>query len=238
MPGVDDTTRDPPADDPLVAWRLAMARVVDLVTGVEPDRMESRVPACPDWTARELLSHVVGLGASVLAGDEPADHDATWTQGHVEARRDRSVADLVREWYELAEDLVVHMREHGPRPLADVTIHEHDLRGALDREGAHDTAGLRIVRRWMLDRLDQRVRGLPPLALDAGRWSWTSAGSGVDVERAAVLLRADGFDLDRAIVSRRTADQLRSFPVRGDVEPYLDSFAVLGPLPTEPLAGG
>ena len=42
-------------------------------------------------------------------------------------------------------------------------------------------------------------------------------------------------DLARALTSRRTADQLRSWTRRGDVAPYLDAFARLGPLPTAPL---
>lgn len=34
------------------------------------------VPACPDWTAHDLFSHMVGLGADVLVGDQPDDHNA------------------------------------------------------------------------------------------------------------------------------------------------------------------
>ena len=42
-------------------------------------------------------------------------------------------------------------------------------------------------------------------------------------------------DLARALVTRRSAAQLRAWTVRGDVAPYLDAFAMLGPLPAADL---
>ena len=50
-----------------------------------------------------------------------------------------------------------------------------------------------------------------------------------------MVLRAPTFDLTRALVTRRSAAQLRSWTVRGDVTPYLDAFAMLGPLPSTDL---
>jgi len=50
-----------------------------------------------------------------------------------------------------------------------------------------------------------------------------------------VLVRAGDFDLARALVTRRSAAQLRSWTVRGDIEPYLDAFSLLGPLPEADL---
>ncbi|WP_447646233.1 hypothetical protein [Nocardioides zeae] len=49
------------------------------------------------------------------------------------------------------------------------------------------------------------------------------------------MLRAPGYDLARALTARRTAEQLRSYVTAGDVTPFLDDFAGLGPLPTEAL---
>ena len=72
------------------AWRAAFERVCTLVERLDADALAATVPACPDWAVRDLLSHMVGLGADVLAGDEPDDHNSAWTQRQVEARRDRS----------------------------------------------------------------------------------------------------------------------------------------------------
>jgi hypothetical protein len=55
------------------------------------------------------------------------------------------------------------------------------------------------------------------------------------VDRAATVLRAPDFELARALVTRRSAAQLRAWTARGDVTPYLDAFAMLGRLPSVDL---
>jgi uncharacterized protein (TIGR03083 family) len=218
--------------DAIEEWSRAQQRVIDLVADLPPERADLRVPACPDWSVRDLLSHMVGLGVDVVAGDEPDDHNAMWTGRQVETRRGHDVAALVAEWQAVAEPLRAWMRENTVRPLNDVLIHEQDLRGALGVPGGQDTEGWTVIRERFTDRLAGRVTDLPPIALVADSWTWASSGSPDD---AAVVLRAPDFELARALVTRRSANQLRSWTVRGDVGPYLDAFAMLGPLPTTDL---
>jgi uncharacterized protein (TIGR03083 family) len=218
--------------DPIEEWTQAQQRVIELVSGQPPERAELRVPACPDWTVRDLFSHMVGLGADVVAGDEPHDHNEAWTGRQVQARRDHDVAALVAEWQALTAPMRAYMQANGPRPLGDVIIHEQDLRGALAVPGAQDTPGLHAIRDRFVPRFGGRVADLPPIALVGDTWQWASAGS---VDDAATVLRAPDFDLARALVTRRSAAQLRSWTVRGDVTPYLDSFAMLGSLPSADL---
>lgn len=233
MSDTDEATRDE-----VQQWREAHARVVGLTTGLSPDRASTPVPACPDWSVKDLLAHVVGVAADVVGGDEPDDHNEAWTQAQVDARRDADVADLLAEWAGSAERLVAWMGEHGTRPLNDVVIHEQDLRGALGEAGARDTTGLRTIRDRMAARFSTAAEALPPLLMveyrddDVEPWHHVTRGSEND---AAVVLSADGFELFRALTSRRTAEQVRAMTVRGDVTPYLDALAGLGPLPDRPL---
>jgi uncharacterized protein (TIGR03083 family) len=217
--------------DGIEQWGLAHERVIELVSGLSAEQARTRVPACPDWTVRDLLSHMVGLGADVVAGDEPDDHNAAWTARQVERRRDRDVPALVAEWRAVAGPLREWMAAHGTRPLFDVTIHEQDLRGALGRPGARDTPAMAAVRDRFAGRFAGNLDGLPPIALTGERWRWESRPGA----EPAVELRASDFDLTRALLSRRCADQLRSWTVRGDVDPFLPAFAALGPLPEHPL---
>jgi uncharacterized protein (TIGR03083 family) len=218
--------------DAVEEWSRAQQRVIELVADLPPERAGLRVPACPDWTVRDLLSHMVGLGVDVVAGDEPDDHNATWTGKHVIERRDRDVKQLVAEWQAVAEPLRTWMRANNARPLGDVIIHEQDVRGALGVPGGQDTDGVRAIRERFAGRFAPRVADLPPIALVGGTWTWTSRGSAED---AAVVLRAPDFELARALVTRRSAAQLRAWTARGDVTPYLDAFAMLGPLPSVDL---
>ena len=218
--------------DPVAQWRTTMERVSSLVESLDEAQLSTHVPACPDWTVRDLLSHMVGLGADVVGGDEPDDHNEQWTQRQVDARRDRPAADLLAEWHALAEDLESWMVERGSRPLNDVVIHEQDLRSAVDRPGARDSEAYATVRDRMVARFQSRLEGLPPIALVGPAWTWCSSGA---VEEAGVVLEASDFDLGRALMSRRTPDQLRAWTTRGDVTAHLQAFAGLGDLPQDPL---
>ncbi len=233
------TSKHPGATTPedelrIAQWQGAYERVRALVEECGPEALERRVPACPGWTGRELLAHMIGLGADVVDGDEPDDHNEAWTQAQVDARADRSPGELLEEWAVTAPRLVTWMRARGTRPLNDVVIHEQDLRGALDAPGGRDSRGLALVREVMAGRVGSKIADLPPLALVATDedWSWCSSGTPMD---APVRLEASGFDLARALVSRRTPQQLASWTVSGDVSAYLDAFAHLGPPPVGPL---
>ena len=219
--------------DEIEQWQQAQDRVIGLAVELDAERAARRVPACPDWTARNLLAHMVGLGADVVRGDEPDDHNPAWTQAQVDARAGHDVATLVAEWQALTAPLSDWMAVHGTRPLADVVIHEQDLRGAVDEPGAEDNPGLDTVRDRMAERFGARVAeaGLPGIALVSPTWE-CRVGDGP----AGTVLEASAFDLFRALVARRSAAQLASWVVTGDVRPYLDAFAGLGPLPATDLA--
>ncbi len=219
--------------DPIDEWTQAQQRVITLVEHATPEQLTRPVPACPDWTVRDLLSHMVGLGADVAAGDEPDDHNATWTSAQVRKRAGHDVPTLVAEWRRVARPLTDWMRANGPRPLNDVVIHEQDIRGALGVPGAQDTPALAAIRDLFAGRFATHVRDLPAITLSGPGWQWTSATHPDDAE---VVVRASDFDLARALVTRRSAAQLRSWTTRGDLTPHLSAFALLGTLPTADLS--
>ena len=216
--------------DPIEEWALAQRRVIELVAALDDEQARRRVPACPDWTVRDLFSHMVGLGSDVVAGDEPDDHNEAWTTRQVEQRRDHDIAALVAEWEATAAPLVAWMHAHGPRPLGDVVIHEQDLRGALGVPGGQDSGGVALIRDRFAPRLAAALPEGAAVALAGDRWAWG------DPATADTVLRASDFDLARALVTRRSAAQLRGWTVRGDVEPFLGAFALLGSLPAVDLA--
>ncbi|MEH3157153.1 MAG: maleylpyruvate isomerase family mycothiol-dependent enzyme [Gordonia paraffinivorans] len=216
--------------DAVTEWTAAQHRVIGLVGAATSAAVESRVPACPDWTVRDLLSHMVGIGADVVAGHEPDDHNQDWTAAQVDARRDRDVAELIAEWRGLTDPMVEHLRTAGDRPVNDITIHEQDLRGALRIHGATDTPAAHHVRDRFAGRLGDRLGDLPVLELRGSGWTWRS-GEG----DPAVVVAASDADLARALVSRRSAAQLRAWTITGDVTAHLDAFAILGPLPEADL---
>jgi len=218
--------------DAITEWTNAQGRVIELVESLDAEETQRAVPATPDWTVTQLLAHMVGLSADVLAGDEPEDHNSTWTQRQVDSRAGRALAELVAEWRTLTKPMQDYLRDHSPRPLNDIVIHEQDLRGAVGRPGGRDTGGLAAVRDVMAGRFASRVRQahLPPVELRSPAWIFSTGDGDPGLE-----LFAPDFDLIRALMTRRTAGQLRQWSRAGEIERYLPLFAGLGPLPDQPL---
>ncbi len=217
--------------DVVAEWTAAQSRVIGLVTDSDPTTWPSSVPACPDWSPQDLLAHLVGFAADVTDGDEPDDHNPEWTARQVDTRRDRSVAELVAEWRGVTTRMQEWLRANNDRPINDITIHEQDLRGALQVTGGQDTAAAVFVRDRFVGRFGESVAALPSIELRGGTWVWRSR---TDTEPAVVVAASDA-DLARAVISRRSEAQLRRWTVVGDVGPYLESFAVLGSLPDQDL---
>ena len=236
------------------AYGDARVRLASLLRGVDPKRLDAGVPACPGWTVRDVLAHLVGVAADwhadrVVAGlpDAWSDPDAAatrdaWTEGHVRSGQRCTVGRLLAEWDRSAAAVEEGLRsgEGLPRdpssdvlvvPAADLAVHVQDIRSALDEPGDRETAATRLAFSVYLAWLGMRVTatGLPPLRLRDGQRHWV-AGAG----DAEATVTADHFELFRAISGRRSAEQIRAMAWDGDPDRYVDVLSPY-PLPARPL---
>lgn len=213
----------------------------------EPGAADQRVPACPAWTVHDVVAHVTGLAADLVAGDMPyldlleqwrddsvANARDDMTARHVATRRDRSVDELGDEWRGLLGALGPLMRGEpsagAPQFIdmilvTDLTVHEQDIRQALGRVGARDAAGVGIGLAtygfgvgYRLDSL-----GFPALAL---RYDGKERVLGTGEPGLAVS--ADKFELFRAFAGRRSRKQIEAFDWTGDPTPYLPVIPAYG----------
>jgi len=236
------------------AYAEARGRLVELLEGLDESRLATRVPACPDWTVRDVLAHVTGVAADAAqerfflgatdawrGGDLGEERDA-WTEAQVGSRRGRSVAELAAEWAGWASSVesvlagTVQLPAGAPdwlrtAPLDDLAGHRQDCREALrrarDRDAPITRLGLRIYARWLGQRLDQT--GRPALLLRTGDREWVEGAGAPEA-----VLAAEPFELFRALSGRRSAAQVRALGWDGEPERYLEVFAPY-PMPSSPL---
>jgi len=215
-------------------------RIVGLVADLSAEQAEAPVPTCPGWRVADVLAHLTGICADVLAGNLDGVATDPWTEAQVAARRGRTVDELVAEWMEVAPQ-VEALAGSFPGPIGeqwvtDLTTHEHDIRTALARPGARDSAGVEMGVGFVVTAgLDSSVseHALPPLEVRAGDSSWVAgAGAGVAVE-AAGTLEGSSFELLRTLTGRRSAAQIRDLRWTVDPEPYIPAFQ-FGPFTTSP----
>ncbi|MEY2477157.1 MAG: hypothetical protein QOG87_2472 [Actinomycetota bacterium] len=182
-----------------------------------------RVPACPEWTVKDVAAHMAGVVDDVLAGRLDGVGSDPWTAEQVKTRADRPIGAVLEEWNEKApafEAVLDQFGAAGEQAVFDVVSHEHDVRGALRQFGAQDSDAVGIGLRWVAPIFVALLAegGYAPLRVT------TTKGQSWGNDDAPGSLRAPVFELARALSGRRSHNQIRGFEWSVDPEPYLSAF--------------
>lgn len=199
------------------AYRGVRMRVSEIVAAADPAALDRRAPATPEWRVRDLLAHMVGVGADALAGRLDGVATEPWTAAQVDARRGHDVATMLDEWSDTGarfETMLADVPfEISGQALFDAVTHEHDIRNALDAPGGRDSDALRLAWRWMVGA---RGRGGAPALRYITEDSDDVSGTG----EVQATIEAPRFELVRAVTGRRTAAEIAAY--RWDPEVRLD----------------
>lgn len=238
-------------------YAAGRGRITELVSGLSPEQAAVPVPACPEWSVHDVVAHLAGVCSDVLAGNVEGVATDPWTALQVEARRGRSMAELVEEWSTAAPQVEAMAQffpgRLGTQWVVDMTTHEHDLRCALGKPGERESEAVARSVEFLVGGFAATVvaAGLPPLEVRAGEQSWVIGGDG-STDVGALLMGADAplntgvepegwveaspFEWFRALTGRRSLDQVRAFKWSVEPEPYLPAFT-FGPFRTaaEPI---
>jgi uncharacterized protein (TIGR03083 family) len=210
-----------------MTYRTARGRVNELAATLSDDQLHVQVPATPRWTVHELLAHLVGCASDAVSGRLDAVTSDQWTARHVRERRRNSVGELMAEWDRISAAADAGLTDdqlYGPNLAIDTICHEADLHEALglprvDRE--HWQPFLDVT---MLYLGRQLRRSTTLLIVDDQDQQW-SCGSGEPM----TLLRADGYELLRANLSRRSLSQIAAWEwTPAPTEEMLHGFGVFG----------
>lgn len=221
-----ETSRARVTDD--IAYRTVRENIEALLADPEVAG-DARVPACPEWTVRDLVAHLVDntVGAFRRASVEPPEVPAA----------DASVEQLLDAWLRLGEGVDVHLRardgERGPSLLVmDAFTHEIDLRYAVGASVPAEHVAYPRALGLLTGGFGESVRrhGLPSVRVVCDGAEWV-CGPG----EPAVTLTASRHDLHRALTGRRSHEQITALGWSGDPSRWLPAFT-WGPFapPTEP----
>lgn len=213
-----------PNADSVAAYAQVQERMTTLLRDASPEQLSRTVPACPDWTVKDLAAHVVGVAVDVAAGRIEGAGSDPWTAAQVAARAQASVDELLAEWRAapLAPALLEVDAMQAAQVVFDLTTHEHDLRGALELPGERDSDGVEVGWTWATTVLgmlrDGYGEGAVVLTTPHGEKTCGAADptSGVT---------ADRFELFRAMTGRRSAEQVASWDWTG--EPAVERLCLL-----------
>ena len=211
------------------AYRETRERVTELITSLSDEEVERMVPACPEWSVKDLFGHLAAIATDVVEGRYDGVGSPEWTARQIEERKQRGVEEIAQEWAESGAQ--VEAAIDGMHPAAggglngDAVTHEQDARGAVMRPGGTDTAGFAIALDSYTRFFGKRLKnaGIPAVEVNAGDKTWV-AGNG----DPQVSVSAEPFEMLRSLTGRRTREQVRALDWSGDPEPYLDLFSMYG----------
>ncbi|NDH46408.1 MAG: maleylpyruvate isomerase family mycothiol-dependent enzyme [Acidimicrobiia bacterium] len=176
-------------------YRNARLRMQALASELSDADAERVVGACPEWTVKDLFSHVTGIATDLGSGKRPSGDTQAWVDAQVADRRSRSLESVVAEWNENAPAFE-SMIDAAPQALwtltYDTVVHEHDLFTAVGRK---ELPAFRAI----IDGVEHVV------------------GEGEPV----LTLTATAFETLRLLGSRRTLAEMRSADFSGDLDAML-----------------
>jgi uncharacterized protein (TIGR03083 family) len=213
-----------PADIALDAlYRDARARISQLAGDLTGDELDTRVSACPEWVARDLLAHLAGVAADSVAGRTEGAPGPDWTAKQVAQRKGVPLPDILAEWAEAGPKVEagVAARQISFRIVFDILTHEGDLRECLGRPQADGWQPILSL----IARLAVRGVNVPGTLIVHADGATYQGGEGEPITE----LTSEPYELFRGLASRRSRAQMRSWNWTGDPSPYLEALPIFGP---------
>jgi len=215
---------------PGIAERYVTAQrsFVDLLRSLTPDQLARSVPACPEWTVRDVVSHVAGVPEDAFAGRMDGVATDPWTDAQVERWRDTPLDELLDGWDEKAEPFAAILEQFDePRAVLDCWSHEQDVRGAVDQPGNRDGMIAETSAHLVVEALETDRKVVVELA--DGR-QLTGGGDGDPITLRGVT----PFEVVRSRLGRRSRSQAEAYDWGDDPGDVLDGWFIFGPR-TNPL---
>jgi uncharacterized protein (TIGR03083 family) len=207
------------------AYCRTRMELLDLATGLHDDQTARMVPACPEWTVKDVYAHLTGVASDLIGGRTDGVATPAWTARQVESRRGATLAEVCAEWAQSGPEVDAWLaeREDGPtfvaRAAFDAWTHEQDVRGALGLRGVRDDERVAWLAGQMASLLSKRFENAGTPALRVG-----DVLLGAGAPRAT--LAVSQYELVRICFGRRSEKQILAAEWDGDPSPYLDQIHV------------
>ena len=209
-----------------VLYQQSQGRILSLVHKGNED---TQVAACPGWTVRDTVAHLLGVLTDLTAGKIADASSDEWSAEHIRRAANRSLGDLAGEWHLRGNTSPGVFQSLGAVLVADLVTHEFDIKQALGNTQGRNEQVVRSVALFYLNALDHAWRedGVAPLRFITEDKHLDIGG---DDPKASVKM--SWWEITRVVSGRRSADQVRALTWNTSPEPWLEHLFVFGPRET------
>jgi hypothetical protein len=203
-------------------YRDSQHSFVELFQSLDADQLATTVPCTPEWTVRDVLSHVAGVTDDIANGRVEGAATDPWTASQVERWREADPAMLIEQWNGQIEGIATLLEQLGElRPPLDCHSHEHDVRHALDMPD-HQSSEMIMV---MTARFAEAPMARPVTITFADDSTATMPGEGEPISLSGLTQ----FEFVRSRLGRRTPDQVAAYEWSEPPGDLLSEWFAFGP---------
>ena len=91
-------------NDAAAAYVGVRARTSAMLRTASAGDADRKVPACPDWTVKDVAAHMAGVCEDILAGNLDGVATDAWTNAQVARHADDSLDDVLDSWDQTGPD--------------------------------------------------------------------------------------------------------------------------------------
>lgn len=215
--------------DPGALYRQASESFQTLIRSLADDDLTTEVPACPGWTVHGVVSHLAGVATDAVNGELQVMPGPERTAVQVEARAATPTALVLREWERAASQVEMLLAKSGASALLaaiDITVHEHDVRGAVGLPGNRGGAVIDVAVGRAVGLLASKVESSGLVAVKVVD---PTIGVVAGPEETPVAYMGSVFEFFRAAYGRRSRAQIERRLATDDPAPYVELISLLGP---------
>lgn len=184
------------------------------------------VPACPEWTVKDVVAHLSGLNAELLAGVEGSigTHEATSRQ--VSDRAALSMNEVLDEWLSMADAIDQRFTvdtNMAEALLADMVVHVYDLHELLHQATVVADSAISAAAHRYVFKLQERLTSEFATTLTIELSDGTSWPSPAIEGGSSLTLQAAPFEFLRGVTGRLARNEVEAFNWSADPSTILDT---------------
>ena len=229
---VFDTQADAPS-----MYQAVRAELIRELRRLNAASASLKVPACPEWTVKDVVAHLCGLNVELLAGVPFQSIGSEEATGRQVADRERlSLGEVVDEWLSASQsidELFVADTNAAAALLADLVVHAYDLHELLAQDTTVAATAIPLSAHRYANRLQHRVADEMRIAL-AVEFTNGETFSAPEVDGgSSVTLRTSTSLFARGVTGRLRRAEVEAFDWSDDPSGILDrAWNLYGPFRT------
>lgn len=181
------------------------------------------VPACPEWTVKDVVAHLSGLNVDLLANIRPLGSDEA-TSRQVDARSLMTLDEVLDEWASLADPIRAHFHEDPDIAVAltaDLVTHAFDIEELLGQTTVAAASATAQSAHRHIPLLQERVADALDIGLsvdldDGTLWQAPETGS------QSITVSTSTHRFLRGVTGRLRREEVEAFSWSDDPSDILD----------------